>query len=395
MFAWLRRHRRAAVLAVVLALVTPSAYAFIDPTAGLRLAALLRIASIAVQIHRTAEAIASATAAIRERQEAMFPSEALGKLGSVFQDVRSVAEELDALREGWTLSVDADRWRLALVEQGELLREEWEALWGRASGPRDDLRRDTPAGDVGSLRDGAQIGGQVAQHGLELGRLEEASARVGLAQHGDVRPAHDAPRLIAQLEHALERRQLAVDGGVGRAFIETHARVRGDAVGRDLDSAGAAEVLAQVRDALTHARRRVASIDDIVVVEHAHELVEGGALERATGRQIEWVFRRERAPGVPEAGARVRRFDDVWKRACTQAGVPGCILHDFRRTAVRNLERAGVPRSAAMAMVGHKTEAIYRRYAITDEAMLREGAIKLAALHEQQLSGLDSSIAER
>jgi hypothetical protein len=59
--------------------------------------------------------------------------------------------------------------------------------------------------------------------------------------------------------------------------------------------------------------------------------------------------------------------------------VPGRIPHDFRRTAVRNLERAGVPRFTAMAMVGHRTEAIYRRYAIVDEVMLREGAAKLAA----------------
>ena len=35
-----------------------------------------------------------------------------------------------------------------------------------------------------------------------------------------------------------------------------------------------------------------------------------------------------------------------------------------------------------MAMVGHKTESIYRRYAIADEVMLREGAEKLAALHQ-------------
>src|SRR5437870_2796959 len=41
--------------------------------------------------------------------------------------------------------------------------------------------------------------------------------------------------------------------------------------------------------------------------------------------------------------------------------------------------RAGVPRSTAMAMVGHRTEAIYPRYAIVDEVMLREGAAKLAA----------------
>ena len=37
-----------------------------------------------------------------------------------------------------------------------------------------------------------------------------------------------------------------------------------------------------------------------------------------------------------------------------------------------------MPRSVAMKMVGHKTEAIYRRHAIVDEAILREGAERLA-----------------
>ena len=50
---------------------------------------------------------------------------------------------------------------------------------------------------------------------------------------------------------------------------------------------------------------------------------------------------------------------------------------------MRNLERAGVSRSVAMKMIGHKTESIYRRYAIVDEAMLREGAEKLAAYADQ------------
>lgn len=71
--------------------------------------------------------------------------------------------------------------------------------------------------------------------------------------------------------------------------------------------------------------------------------------------------------------------------ACSlAAGVPGRLVHDFRRTAVRNLERAGVPRSAAMKLTGHKTEAVYRRYAITDSAMLQEAAVKLAVLHASE-----------
>ncbi|MGE0363243.1 MAG: tyrosine-type recombinase/integrase [Vicinamibacterales bacterium] len=76
-------------------------------------------------------------------------------------------------------------------------------------------------------------------------------------------------------------------------------------------------------------------------------------------------------------GTQIRDFKKAWRSACEAAGYPGKLFHDFRRTAVRNLERAAVPRSTAMAMVGHKTEAIYRRYAIVDEAMHREAAAKL------------------
>jgi integrase len=103
------------------------------------------------------------------------------------------------------------------------------------------------------------------------------------------------------------------------------------------------------------------------------------ALRRARGAIIPWVFHRNGKP--------ILDFRGAWQVACRKAGVPGRIPHDFRRTAVRNLERAGVPRSTAMAMVGHKTEAVYRRYAIVDSAMLQEGAAKLAAFHAGQSIG--------
>ncbi len=97
------------------------------------------------------------------------------------------------------------------------------------------------------------------------------------------------------------------------------------------------------------------------------------ALERETGQIVPWLFHKN--------GKRLGSFRKAWATACKKAGLAGRSQHDFRRTAVRNLERAGVPRSAAMAMVGHRTESIYRRYAIADEAMLKESALKLAALH--------------
>lgn len=99
---------------------------------------------------------------------------------------------------------------------------------------------------------------------------------------------------------------------------------------------------------------------------------ETDAAQRKGGAIIPWVFHR--------GGRPIRDFRGAWKTACKAAGLPGRIPHDFRRTAVRNLERAGVARSVAMRMVGHKTEAVYRRYAIVSEGDLHEAAQKLAAL---------------
>jgi integrase len=99
------------------------------------------------------------------------------------------------------------------------------------------------------------------------------------------------------------------------------------------------------------------------------------ALELAKGAIIPWLFHRNGKP--------ITSFRAAWKKACKEAGIPGKIPHDFRRTAVRNLERAGVPRSSAMAMVGHKTQSIYQRYAIVDQGMLEEAALKLALQHEK------------
>jgi len=96
------------------------------------------------------------------------------------------------------------------------------------------------------------------------------------------------------------------------------------------------------------------------------------ALERQSGRLIPFVFHR--------GGRPIRSFNVAWRAACARAGVPGRYVHDLRRTAVRQMERAGVSRSVAMKLSGHKTESIYRRYAIVSEADLAEGVRKVAAM---------------
>jgi hypothetical protein len=50
-----------------------------------------------------------------------------------------------------------------------------------------------------------------------------------------------------------------------------------------------------------------------------------------------------------------------------------CSISEDQRSGIW----ARAPRSVAMAMVGQKTEEVYRRYAIVDEAMIREAAMQV------------------
>lgn len=95
----------------------------------------------------------------------------------------------------------------------------------------------------------------------------------------------------------------------------------------------------------------------------------------------QWQEHLERYPACrlvfPHDGRRIVNYAPAWHKACREAGLAGKIPHDFRRTAVRNLVRAGVPERVAMQICGHKTRAVFERYNIVSDGDLREAAKRL------------------
>lgn len=76
-------------------------------------------------------------------------------------------------------------------------------------------------------------------------------------------------------------------------------------------------------------------------------------------------------------GRRVIEFRGTWEAATAAAGLPGLLVHDLRRSAVRNMVRRGIGEKVAMAISGHKTREVFDRYNIVSETDILDAGRKL------------------
>src|SRR5271155_5408349 len=185
-------------------------------------------------------------------------------------------------------------------------------------------------------------------HSPYIPTLEEDNARQGFVDHG---------AFVSLRTHLAEYLQDPI------AFLYLSGWRLGEMKTlewRDVDLAGK----------VVHLRPEISKNKDGRLLPLSGELREIVDRARAKRRpDCPFVFHREGEP--------IGDFRKAWSTACKAAGLHPILVHDLRRTAVRNMVRAGIADRVAMTLSGHKTRSVFDRYNIVSEADLAMAAERL------------------